>query len=907
VLAATGRGFAGLALAALAWASPAAAASPRVSTPSETIAGRATTGEGVQRSGPRIVPLRGAPRAVRAREKQTAAAPTSEPPGTGPSTGSALTAGPRAAVFESLNASGLSAAGDIELEGETEDVTPPDTTGAIGPADYVEFVNSEIAAYARADLKAVGSPVSLATFTKGVEPCDPQIKYDPLSERWFYVALRCDGTTTANRLYLGFSKTSDPTDLSTASGHGWCGYEYAFGAALEDYPKLGLDALHIIIGTNGFSSTSESFLTAHIFSLPKPSGPISTCPAAPAASAFGSSVTPLKTSLGHQATTPEPATTADGAKTGYVVAADETSPFSGKGKNIMVWRVGGTAATPTLEALGAPAVTEYTLPPGVPQPSSTDLIDPLDGRLTQAVSAVDPTANGAAIWTQHTVNSGTGGTVVRWYEVIPGSPPTIRQAGTVSDSTGFAFNGAIAPTAGGGAVLNYDTGNSSHDVALMAQSRIGSDTLGTMSGPVTLASSVAIDSDFSCPSQPLGKAFKAESCRWGDYAGASADPANGNLVWGSNQVNGPTGASSEFGNAAQWQTHNFALTIASASDAPPEGSFTPAGAHVLVGEPVEFVAEASDPDGEVSDYYFDFGDSSTAHGATPTHAYAAPGTYTVKLLVTDNAGLVNTTPIEHAVTVKATQSISFTSVAPSAATVGGAPYTVNATGGGSGNPVTFAIDAASSSVCSISGSTVSFIGTGTCTIDANQAGNADYEPAPQVQQSFAVGPAASGGSQSSPGATPSGSGGSPLPPPVLVTVTPNSHFSKLSARVNPKTAAITFTGSVADPGSFSWLVTFPNGKFGVFAAAKGKCGKGQVRLRGRCRPANVIYGRGRKLAAPGRISFTVRPSAAALKAMKYAFKHGLGLPIKATFTFQSSHGGSPFALTQAFRIRFKTR
>jgi hypothetical protein len=52
--------------------------------------------------------------------------------------------------------------------------------------------------------------------------------------------------------------------------------------------------------------------------------------------------------------------------------------------------------------------------------------------------------------------------------------------------------------------------------------------------------------------------------------------------------------------------------------------------------------------------------------------------------------------------------------------------------------VAITIDASATSVCSISGSTVSFIGTGTCVIDANQAGNANYNPAPQVQQSFAV-------------------------------------------------------------------------------------------------------------------------------------------------------------------------
>ena len=84
------------------------------------------------------------------------------------------------------------------------------------------------------------------------------------------------------------------------------------------------------------------------------------------------------------------------------------------------------------------------------------------------------------------------------------------------------------------------------------------------------------------------------------------------------------------------------------------------------------------------------------------------------------------------------QTISFTSTNPTPVTVGGT-YTPTATAT-SGLPVTITIDSSTlSSVCSISGSTVSFTGVGTCVIDANQAGNATYAAAPQVQQSVTVG------------------------------------------------------------------------------------------------------------------------------------------------------------------------
>ena len=71
------------------------------------------------------------------------------------------------------------------------------------------------------------------------------------------------------------------------------------------------------------------------------------------------------------------------------------------------------------------------------------------------------------------------------------------------------------------------------------------------------------------------------------------------------------------------------------------------------------------------------------------------------------------------------QSITFTSSAPTGAVPGGPTYTPSATGGASGGPVVFSIDSTSASVCSIAQGVVSFLAGGTCVIDANQAGNAN--------------------------------------------------------------------------------------------------------------------------------------------------------------------------------------
>jgi hypothetical protein len=122
-------------------------------------------------------------------------------------------------------------------------------------------------------------------------------------------------------------------------------------------------------------------------------------------------------------------------------------------------------------------------------------------------------------------------------------------------------------------------------------------------------------------------------------------------------------------------------------------------------------------------------------GAISAATSLAPGTYTVGGDDSDTNDDTGTWTFSLTV-VEASQTITFTSTAPSNATVG-ATYTVTATGGASGNAVTFS----TMSMCTVSGSTVSFIGVGKCVIDANQAGDADYLAATQVQQTITVGKA----------------------------------------------------------------------------------------------------------------------------------------------------------------------
>jgi hypothetical protein len=416
---------------------------------------------------------------------------------------------------------------------------PPDTTGAIGPDHYVEIVNDAVAVFRRTDLARVRDPIPNEIFMRapaGTFVSDPQMQWDLQSGRWLYlaVAFTVDFATLQpsgpNYLLYGFSKTSDPSDLD----QGWCRYSVASGSSadghplLDDFPKLGHDDRHLIFGSNVFAlgaGGQATFLTARIWSLLKPpAGALSVCPPAATATTFGTPGSPLRTSTGELVTTPVPANTTDSSTVGYVVAARDAT--LGRQSQVVAWHVGGAAAAPTLVRDGEIAVGGYR----VPAPARQFIfppIDTLDARLTMAVAHADPDIRGQeAVWTQHTVDPGDGSVTTRWYELLP-RKRAARQQGTISELGVDVFNGSVSPAADGrSAVAVYNRSGPLLAPEIRARARTGSMAPGLLGPSIALASSSSFDYDLSC----------APICRWGDYAGASPDPAAMSVVWVASQA-----------------------------------------------------------------------------------------------------------------------------------------------------------------------------------------------------------------------------------------------------------------------------------------------------------------------------------------------------------------------------------
>jgi len=79
------------------------------------------------------------------------------------------------------------------------------------------------------------------------------------------------------------------------------------------------------------------------------------------------------------------------------------------------------------------------------------------------------------------------------------------------------------------------------------------------------------------------------------------------------------------------------VSAGASADAPPKAAFTVTGSP-KAGKPVSLDGSESTDDGTIASYYWEFGDGQTATGKSPSHTWAAPGTYEVTLWVTDNSG-----------------------------------------------------------------------------------------------------------------------------------------------------------------------------------------------------------------------------------------------------------------------------
>jgi hypothetical protein len=427
-------------------------------------------------------------------------------------------------------------------------VAPPDTTGAAGPDRYIETINTSYAIYSKTgSLVNSGSLSALTGITGGIfgySLSDPQMMWDAKTQRFYYTAVFYDAFLLNTGLAIGWSKTATP-----ASSSDFCKYTIGFGSDLPDYPKLGDSQDFLMVGYNLFSDGASTYAGSEFTTVNKPPAGSACAPT----SQFAVHFSPTLASV----STPVPANLVDdGTGAGYVVANPDLSTVA-SANSVSTWSVttgpndANGIPTPVINGPVTATVASYSMPANARQLGSSYLLDTIDGRFEAAVAATDPgNGNVTALWTAHAVFGGAGAEE-RWYEFNP-TTGAVLQNGTVGNSSLYAWNGAISPDRAGGSfgdsmAMSVSTSSSTTYPAIQFVWKRGANAQSAMT---QLVQANAPNVDFSCSS--------TAACRWGDYSGASPDPAaTGTVgrVWLANQYN-LSGSSS----STSWRTWIFGVT-----------------------------------------------------------------------------------------------------------------------------------------------------------------------------------------------------------------------------------------------------------------------------------------------------------------------------------------------------------
>jgi hypothetical protein len=444
-----------------------------------------------------------------------------------------------------------------------DDLSPPDPTGAIGPRSYVQTINLQMAIYDRTGSLITSAPFSTLT---GVDDflSDPQIHYSVRWNRFYYLILRVGALESPiSTMLWGFSKTNNPTSIPGS----FCNYETSFGweGTIADYPKLGMTEHDIMIGVNVYP-TPATFIGSDVGWIVNPVSnrkAITTCPSA--GSLVTGKVSQLKNFDGVTlSSTPEPAKQIDFSTDGWIVAVPDSTNSGASGTTLELYHVTENPdRTPNIPVVATSEVTvdAYSPPSPAPQKDGIHPIDTLDGRLTNAISAIDPSHGDAvALWTQHTVFGGAGAEV-RWYEIDVANS-VLFQSGSVTDPSLYVYNGGVSPDRlirgkalakryfGNNLVVGFSTSSPDDYPAIQMVSKIGANP---QSAFVLVQQSPGPEEGFDC--------FELGRCRWGDYAGAAPDPGASRFgatgrVWLTNMWT--SGVVDPF--AATWRTWNWRAT-----------------------------------------------------------------------------------------------------------------------------------------------------------------------------------------------------------------------------------------------------------------------------------------------------------------------------------------------------------
>ena len=390
---------------------------------------------------------------------------------------------------------------------------PPDTTGAVGATQYVQWVNTAFAVFDKATKAPVYGPADGKTLWSGFGgPCesrndgDPVVQYDKLANRWVVSQFSVPGGATGYWQCTAVSTTSDATGT-------WNRYAFQY-AQFNDFPKMGVWPDAYYVSYNMFTNTFQGSTVCAIDRAKMLAGLPATQQCIKLASTYGSTLPADLDGPAPAAGTPN-----------YVVARSTNS--------VNLWRFSVNWTTPASTTLSGPVnvpVAAYSAACSggncVTQPGTSNKLDSLADRLN--FRAAYRALNGGTLVLNHAVSTGKNRSAlaaVRWYElrnVAPTGTPTVANQGTFGGGDGVhRWMGSIGQDKLGNIAVSYSASGSAVFPSMRMASRVPTDAAGTLKDETVLKAG--------------GGSQTGTLTRWGDYSQISVDPVDDCTFWATNE------------------------------------------------------------------------------------------------------------------------------------------------------------------------------------------------------------------------------------------------------------------------------------------------------------------------------------------------------------------------------------
>jgi hypothetical protein len=478
---------------------------------------------------PPLRTLRSKPHAYALTEKPFRPIPTGPATTTLPDGALQATTGPQIAATNGLGFAGVGN-GDY---GFAPNAAPPDTNGAVGATQYVQWVNESFAVFDKSTgAIAPGFPKAGNTLWTGFgggceanNDGDPIVQYDKAANRWVLTQFSVTNPSTYHYLQcVAVSTTSD------ASGSY---YRYAFDygtTQFNDYPKLG-------VWPDGYYVTFNIFNNGQTFAGSK------LCAYDRTAMLAGSPAIQecFQLSSAYGGVLPSDLDGTIGPPTG---SPNFMLNFGTNALN--VWKFHADFATPANATLTGPAtipVAGFTQACGggtcVPQPGTSTKLDSLADRLMYRLAYRHFADGHESLVVNHSVRvSATKRSEVdgvRWYELrnpngatMAAGTPVVYQQGTFSPDATSRWMGSIAMDKLGNIALGYSASSSSVYPSIRFTGRVPTDALGTMESESSI---------FAGSGSQTGNLH-----RWGDYSALTVDPVDDCTFWYTNEYEKASGS-----------------------------------------------------------------------------------------------------------------------------------------------------------------------------------------------------------------------------------------------------------------------------------------------------------------------------------------------------------------------------